>query len=456
MGKLKTTLLQGKLAFILLFLLLGSFYFAPAQSDNPKLPTALELGTKLFKNQPHQAIQFILENKEGYKGTFELFFILDMLQTLYSQVGLSQKALEVERERNRMFAFSGDCDYQPLEQIRKWSETYKEWDLTPVLEHIDTIAENHSVFFINEAHHVAEHRAFVLSILQRLYDKGYRYLACETLIYDDMKRLNNEGFPLMGKTGFYTNEPMYGELVRQAIKLGYKVVAYEATTPQHYNDTLVTQKQSREARREEIQARNLIRRASVTDTSKMLVYAGYGHILKNNASQKMMAQWYAELTGYKTVSVDQSSIRSTGEAVTDKGLFGQAGEHLYYFFNSQKRIETPSLIYYAGKVGRRIDKWDYGIFHPEETYRLGRPQWLWNQGDRKAFEVNLGRFSLKNFPVLVSAYYANEPLEAVPADQIMVFDKNSPVYLALLNGNYNIVIRNSKGKYIRKKAAEIK
>jgi hypothetical protein len=41
------------------------------------------------------------------------------------------------------------------------------------------------------------------------------------------RNLNQRGYPI-ADSGFYTNEPIYAEMVRTALRLGYTVVAYDA------------------------------------------------------------------------------------------------------------------------------------------------------------------------------------------------------------------------------------
>ncbi|MBC3784187.1 hypothetical protein [Spirosoma utsteinense] len=70
------------------------------------------------------------------------------------------------------------------------------------------------------------HRAFTTSPLKDLYQGGFRYLGAETLNSRD-STLNQRRYPLI-RSGYYTREPQYGNLIREALQLGYQLVAYEA------------------------------------------------------------------------------------------------------------------------------------------------------------------------------------------------------------------------------------
>lgn len=91
-------------------------------------------------------------------------------------------------------------------------------------EYILEKASNEQVIIINEAHHNASHRAFASSLLQGLYDKGYRYLGLETLASDS---LNTTKFASLN-SGYYSQEPEFGNFIYNALKIGFKLFPYEA------------------------------------------------------------------------------------------------------------------------------------------------------------------------------------------------------------------------------------
>jgi hypothetical protein len=80
---------------------------------------------------------------------------------------------------------------------------------------IASAAETQQVIMINEEHDTPMHRAFTTRLLPILYAKGFRYLAAETIADSDTD-LNKRGYP-MQKTGFYTTDPVYGDMIRTAL-----------------------------------------------------------------------------------------------------------------------------------------------------------------------------------------------------------------------------------------------
>ena len=96
----------------------------------------------------------------------------------------------------------------------------------PALEAIPELASNYRAVFFNEAHNIPLTRTLTVQLLGKLRAEGFDYFAAETLYQTDTG-LQARGYPVAG-SGFYTQEPICAEMVRTALKLGFKVVAYEA------------------------------------------------------------------------------------------------------------------------------------------------------------------------------------------------------------------------------------
>src|SRR4029450_7978201 len=96
------------------------------------------------------------------------------------------------------------------------------------------------------------------------------------LNFDD-KTLQTRGYPTL-KTGGYTAEPVYADLVRTALSLGYKVTPYECEdSPYPQNDNPIEAMNVRE----QGQAKNLKERILDNDSNaKIIVHAGFSHIYK--------------------------------------------------------------------------------------------------------------------------------------------------------------------------------
>ncbi len=83
------------------------------------------------------------------------------------------------------------------------------------------------IFMINESHHKSLNRIFTYSILETAYKKGFRYFALETLSNPALENLNSKNFIVSSSSGGYTCDPSMAELIRFAIRLGFKIIPYE-------------------------------------------------------------------------------------------------------------------------------------------------------------------------------------------------------------------------------------
>lgn len=246
------------------------------------------------------------ENRSTYSNSSSRMFFFDYLACYESFLGLNKKALK---------------------HIDAWSNTQSEQDfididkikLTNAKQVIVDAGKTHQVIFINEEHHVSQHRAFTLSLLQDLYHQGYRYFAAEALEPDD-STLNTRGYPVSQKSGFLINEPMYGELIRAARKMGYTIIAYDMNPEcDAYGDSPLACIN----KREEGQAKNLYDQILKNDpTAKLLVHAGRGHIAKKEADGWIpMAVYFENITGIRPYSVDQTYMREHGTRLHEDSIY---------------------------------------------------------------------------------------------------------------------------------------
>src|SRR5690606_27121494 len=86
-------------------------------------------------------------------------------------------------------------------------------------------AYNRRVVMLNEAHHVPETRGLTMALLKPLFDQGYRYFAAETFQEIGLKETIKKGFPML-ETGYYIAEPLFADIVREALRIGYTLVPY--------------------------------------------------------------------------------------------------------------------------------------------------------------------------------------------------------------------------------------
>jgi len=96
------------------------------------------------------------------------------------------------------------------------------WQARPAADVILEMAKDRQAVFFNEAHSAPLTRTLTIQLLAKLREQGFTHFAAETL-YETDKDLNKRKYPTAA-SGFYVNEPLYGEMVRTALRLGYRHV----------------------------------------------------------------------------------------------------------------------------------------------------------------------------------------------------------------------------------------
>lgn len=285
-------------------------------------------------------------------------------------------------------------------------------------------ARGRQVVILNEAHHVARHRAFGLEVARELRKAGFEYLAMESLA-PDTAALMKRGYAVAG-SGTYTREPFFGDFVRQAIASGYTLVAYEQGSPAPPPDP--SNMFATIEAREEAQAQNLVDRVlKEHPQARLLVYVGYQHAMKGEidvGGRKLawMAERLRRKTGIDPLCIDQANA-------------GQQSPHLVSALErsaddpmASKAIvlrERSTDEYWPGS-----DNFDMQVIHSSGGILLGRPQWIGWSGERHR-RVVPDKLLPRQGRRLIQAFIAGEPADAVPIDQVLAVAGQPPPMLML-------------------------
>lgn len=272
----------------------------------------------------------------------------------------------------------------------------------PALDAIVELAKGRKAIFFNEAHNVPLTRTLTLELLTKLRAEGYTYFAAETLYSADTD-LNKRGYPV-SKSGFYTMEPIAAEMVRTALQLGFKVVAYES------------EKEGNGDVREYDQAKNLYERIFKNDPqARVVVNAGYAHIQENGKylGGRSMAQHFRKLSGIDPLTIEQTMLIEHPPGTED---------HPYYHAVIDSLHPTAPIVF-EDKDGKpwslRPKAYDVFVFFPLEDIRDGRPSWLDLGGLRTPHFISSSACQ-NTFPCLIEARYAKEGDDAIPADRLVL------------------------------------
>lgn len=308
--------------------------------------------------------------------------------------------------------------------ISKHADIAKDISYIDARQYILSQAKRNRVVMINEAHDKPQTRAFTASLLEDLYQQGFRYLAMEMLDNVSSKAV----LKVNAATGYYTAEPIAAELVRKALEIGYTLVPYEDTVANHSVN-----------KREYAQAQNIYDFLSKKDTTaKILVHAGYSHIEEGAASDDRipMAAYFKIISGIDPLTIDQTEMIELSN--------NPYGALLYEVWTKKRPVSSPSIALLNEKpvdpYGFNLN--DIHVIHPATKYVNERPTWAAMNGWRTEIPVS----AAYRTTFLVQAFYEKEyneanPGLAVPADQTYLNAANGVYYVYLHKGKYKLVFR---------------
>lgn len=363
---------------------------------------------------------------------------LQLMSVLESQVGGYKEAnAYLDEFFGRQKKPQKDLESSPIDNYEPRS----------AIDAIASAAEKQQVIMINEEHDTPMHRAFTTHLLPILYKKGFRHLAVETLDASDTE-LTKRGYPTF-KTGFYTADPVYGDMIRTALKLGFKIVAYEHIRADCKNPA--DNEDFCQNERERGQAQNLYDRILKNDPkAKILVHVGRGHNQEADFGTWAMMAWH-----FKQISrIDPFTI---GQMHMSERSRPENEFPLYRYAAAKWKFAEPTV--FQSKNGNFWSEptYDLTVFHPRAVYKDGRPTWLEMGGARKprALYGKAEKGTAKSFlpqtggKFLVQAFAANEGNDAVPIDQIVVTDaKKAPVLMLPPKGEFRIRAIDEAGKIV--------
>ncbi len=183
----------------------------------------------------------------------------------------------------------------------------------------------------NEHHMNPENRIFFTSMLEDLKKQGFDAIAFEALAYEDSIFAGNA--PTL-KSGFYTREPEFGNLLRKATDLGFEILAYENNLDTELNGM------SPANFRDSIQAENL--KEIYLKHKKLLVFAGHGHIEEKQRNEwKTMAQRFYEITNVNPLTIEQAIFSNLGNASWRNNVRKNISKPSV-FVNSENKVWTVS------------------------------------------------------------------------------------------------------------------
>lgn len=320
---------------------------------------------------------------------------------------------------NEMPVFWG-VDTVDVERYRK----------VPAISKIIEAAKNKRMVIISESHLKPQHRVFAKEIIDSLANYGFNHLGMEALMSDynhfqlHDSTLNERGYPLIFKTGYYANEPQMAELIRSAIKNEYTIFGYERIKKDPNKD------------REEIQAENVIRYMNNSQAEKVILLCGWHHVIesekrKGNRNCYYMAKYLKDALKTDPLTIFQDNFTEKVLNNEHKDLVNVDGVTPQVYLNADNEI------------ARLTDHVDVEVIHPKTRYKNGRPHWLYKDATYKEYELDYDWVNIE-FPLFFMAYNPGEQTSGVPVDIVEVKRKYSQKRLILNPGKYIIKVDNKE------------
>ena len=335
--------------------------------------------------------------------------------------------------------------------------TTGEWEAADAADVITKLSVSHRLVLINEAHHNANTRELTLALLPRLRALGFNYFAAEALSDEDPE-LMRRGYPIERSGTEYLHEPLYGDIVREAIRLGFIIVPYDSSA----NDGEI---------RENEQANNLYQKVFAKDPgARLFVHCGYAHIDKaagRLGTIKPLAMRLQKLSGLDPLSIDQTQFL---EVMTDKtdayhqliasfhpenpmilvnrvsGVPWSAAPKLY-----DVNVILPLSVSLKSFGGTNEDKHvgdisrlSSDLINPQDMHR---PGWLTLSGDRSSMLISAD-LCKRHLPCVVEARYVDEPDDAIAADRYVFFESHAESKLYLRQGSYRLRVMDRDDKML--------
>ncbi|MEL6706881.1 MAG: hypothetical protein AAFP79_01265 [Pseudomonadota bacterium] len=271
------------------------------------------------------------------------------------------------------------------------------------------------IVIINESHEVTLHRDFSRHLIERLRPLGYTVFAAETFSNlkdapDPVEEHAELAFPHIAE-GYYLREPVFGELVRTAKRLGFRLAAYEQ--PFVPPDERPKSIDEQIAQREQTQAENLtVLLKTMGPQEKLVVHVGYAHVreIETKRGDGFDTSWMGarlkRMTGVDPLTIAQTYCRGSSDSVQ------------------------------LSKAPERARGWfDLIVDHPVHGFRHGRSDWRFKAGAR-AVDIPEPYASAQE-TLIIEAFAEGEPFEAVPVDRVWV-DPGEDVKMALKPGRYTV------------------
>lgn len=329
-------------------------------------------------------------------------WVYDLMATNYSFIGQYRQALTVYDLADTVKGSAMKTDLSTCNSVE-------------AKQYITQRSKKVKIIIINEAHHQPLHRVFTQSLLDSLWRNGYRYFGLEGLA--DGLAVTKRG-TIKLTDGFYTAEPQFANMLRHALKLGFRLFSYEA------------QGKNGPAREDE-QASRIWGVMQAHPEDKFLVHCGFSHVTEANHPDwgKAMAGRLKQLSGYDPFTIDQVEMSERSQPYYEAAAFQQ--------LQAKKALVLVATTDSVCRVSNDTRSIDVKVVHPRSNYVHNRPTWLVKDASYRYVDPQK-HFKQSGFPCLIFAYKFGENDSYVPVDIIELANPSDVKQLILPVGSYRL------------------
>jgi len=391
-----------------------------------------------------------------------LLLLLTIKSTLFSQ--------EIEFSKNLRCSDFNDIQKYPL--LRKYAKSLKCYDeyldsipsLPIYSKKIQTIdaaefiykcVDTVKLLCFNELHHNPSTRIFLYSVLDSLYEKGFRDIAIEGLNKNKLIDINFRNY-LSYKDGLNVEEIFFYNLLIKIKELGLTIHYYDAKINWNYfkynkNGDLLEKKDTinnfyetiefqngkpisvrinYNSKREFISASQIMNKILPKVKNKLIIFAGSGHIYEKwNTS---MISYLKNLTNINPLTFDLTDLTEHSDIYFE--------DQIYRMLN----IESPSLIVLNDSIYNCNNNTDFCIATPRILNNYSFLNILKNQGRHK-YKIPQKYFNKKHkYPIICSIY---NKIDSVSIDRVELNNKFCDKTLFIPRGKHKLVFRYYDGFY---------
>lgn len=319
----------------------------------------------------------------------------------------------------RHLDFHPQFDLPPLDV-----DTHKlELNVVPWRDGFKQIAAEHRIVMIMEDHFVSKHREMIGATLPIFRAAEFSHYAAEA-IGESGEALTSRGYPVV-KTGYYTSDPQFGNVLRRAINLKFKILGYDFRPFTH-------------EMREEFAATELAKLLTDDQQTRLIVHAGHAHVLKHktDVGQRWLASLLWEKGGIEPFTIWQWSDMRDGH---EYRVVADALDELGDFDEPLLLMPPPN-----SDCGLRdVPRVDAILVHPPDHSVAPAQRTVLFPNEMQPVS---GQWLTDQWPVVIAAYKNGEPISAIPLDQVMLRDREQNFILWIpASTRYDIVVFDQNG-----------